>query len=137
MGILSFFRRKRAKEAPAEVAGAAGAVASAASVPELSVNAPAASEVEAAILGPVVTEKNSALSILDQYGFRVAPWATKQIVRRAIERQFRVHVTRVNVLNVRSKIRRRGRIEGQVPGYRKALVTLKEGERIDLLQDLR
>ncbi len=135
MGILSFFRKKRAKEAPADVAGAA-VLTPTASVPTAVADTLAASEVKAAILGPVVTEKNTALSNLGQYTFRVAPGATKQGVRRAIERLFRVHVTRVNVLNVHAKVRRRGRIEGQVPGYRKAVVTIKEGEGIDLTHDL-
>lgn len=82
--------------------------------------------------GPVVTEKATLRATHQEYAFRVGPGASKLAVRAAIERTYGVHVLGVRVMNVPGKLRRRGRILGAVSGYRKAVVTIREGERIDV-----
>lgn len=87
----------------------------------------------AVLLEPRVTEKATLAQGRGHYTFHVAETATKQDVRRAVERRFGVHCTNVRIVNTRGKARRRGRIEGRTRGHKKALVTLKTGERIDLV----
>lgn len=130
MGILSFFRRTKAASAQKR-SEPLPAVPSAA--PATPVTRVGAAKVSSGVLvSPRVAEKAARALEHGWYTFLVARAATKQDVRRAVEEQFSVHVRGVHVMNVRGKARRRGRIEGRVPGYRKAMVTLKEGERIDL-----
>lgn len=86
---------------------------------------------------PVITEKNTRLMELGQYTFEVARAANKIQIKDAVERAFNVNVVAVNVMNVRGKERRRaqrGRIAsvGRTPSWKKAIVTLQEGQRIDL-----
>lgn len=129
MGILSLFRRKAAVPAPT---GKAPPSAPAAAAETKGTAVPARPMVVSGVLlRPHVTEKATMLQADNRYAFRVAKDATKQEVRRAVERQYGVHVSAVHVQNVRGKERRRGRIVGRVPGYRKALVTLRPGERIE------
>jgi large subunit ribosomal protein L23 len=90
-----------------------------------------------ALIAPVITEKANVQQALGWYTFRVQPHATKPDIQRAVERQFGVHVEQVNVLTVKGKSRRRGNIVGRVPGYRKALVRLKLGEKIQADQPLK
>ena len=95
--------------------------------------APARSSTFSSILGaPLITEKSTLRQSEGWYTFRVLPHATKIEIRRAVHEKYRVHVTRVRVSTVRGKLRRRGKIVGQVPGYRKAAGALRAGERIDL-----
>jgi large subunit ribosomal protein L23 len=70
---------------------------------------------------------------LNQYTFMADPRATKLQIRKAIEELFKVKVTRVNTLNVRGKARRqRTHQAGQDPNWKKAIVSLKEGDKIIL-----
>ena len=83
------------------------------------------------ILGPVITEKATLLSEHNQVAFRVAMTATKPQSRKAIEELFKVKVTGVNTLRVKGKTKRfRGRM-GRRSDYKKAIVTLAEGQSID------
>lgn len=66
-----------------------------------------------------------------QHVFRVAPDATKREVRKAVEQLFDVGVARVQVLNVKGKRKRFGRVEGRQSGWRKAVVRLHAGHDID------
>lgn len=66
-----------------------------------------------------------------QHVFRVAPDATKPEIKTAVERIFKVKVDSVQVLNVKGKNKRFGRIEGRRPGWRKAVVRLQAGHDID------
>ena len=82
-----------------------------------------------------LTEKASKLSSnYGQYTFEVYPAATKYTVREAVEQTFKVTVTRVNVMNVRGKNKksRQGR-PSQTSDFKKAIVTLKSGDKIELL----
>ena len=91
---------------------------------------------------PVITEKNTRLMELGQYTFEVAREANKIQIKDAVERTFNVDVLAVNVMNIRGKERRRGRGRGRTAGTgrtptrRKAIVTLKEGQTIDLFSQM-
>jgi len=81
-----------------------------------------------------VTEKSTAQTDeLNQYQVVVDKRANKVDVKRAVERLFKVKVLRVNTLNVRGKARRERTVQfGRTPAWKKAIVTLKEGQKIDL-----
>lgn len=87
------------------------------------------------ILGTVVTEKTERLKAdTNSYTFRVAVAANKIDVRRAVEKYFKVHVKDVRVINVRGKLKRMGRFEGRRASWKKAIVTIKQGETIEALE---
>lgn len=83
--------------------------------------------------GPHITEKAGRLEALRQYVFRVTPKANKIEIARAVEKVYGVTVTAVRTVRVPGKVRRRGRYSGFRPGYKKAIVTLKSGESIELM----
>lgn len=83
---------------------------------------------------PLITEKNSALQAQGKYAFKVAEEANKEQIKQAVEKAFKVTVTGVNVMMVAGKRRRmRGR-EVTSPSWKKALVTLKSGDKIELFE---
>lgn len=84
------------------------------------------------IESPYITEKTAALAAQNTYVFRVARATTKNEIVKAIQRMFTVTVTKVNVMIMPGKKVRVGRHEGRVPGFKKAIVTIKEGETIDI-----
>jgi large subunit ribosomal protein L23 len=87
------------------------------------------------ILRPVVTEKTSAAyGARKEYAFRVHLEATKPQIRAAIESLFNVSVTGVRTLVVRAKRRTYGRFTGRRPSWKKAIVTLKEGDSIEVFE---
>jgi large subunit ribosomal protein L23 len=84
------------------------------------------------ILGPVITEKSTQASEHNQVTFRVRSEATKPQVKEAVEGLFGVKVKAVNTLNQKGKVKRfRGRI-GKRSDVKKAIVTLVEGDSIDV-----
>ena len=84
------------------------------------------------VRGPVITEKATNVSEHNQVIFRVPLTATKREVKAAVEGLFRVNVTAVNTIRVMGKLKRvRGR-PGRRSDYKKAVVTLREGQRIDV-----
>ncbi|MGE5501741.1 MAG: 50S ribosomal protein L23 [Ignavibacteriales bacterium] len=84
------------------------------------------------ILAPVITEKATLLSEQNKVVFRVAQDSTKDEIAAAIEELFKVKVTKVNTLNVKGKTKRfRGR-PGRRSDVKKAIVTLAEGQSIDI-----
>lgn len=86
------------------------------------------------IVRPLITEKNTILMESNQYSFEVLREASKPEIKRAIESIFNVTVTRVNTLNVRGKMRRRGREVGYTRDWKKAIVTLADGDRIEIFE---
>jgi len=84
------------------------------------------------IKAPHLTEKTSNAAAENKYMFVVASGANKVDIRRAIEDRYKVAVEKINVVNTIAKERRRGRITGWKPGFKKAIVTLKEGQKIEL-----
>jgi large subunit ribosomal protein L23 len=87
------------------------------------------------ILRPVVTEKSETLRTHNnQYTFVVAPTSNKTEIKQAIEALFKVKVEKVRVMNYDGKPKRMGVFEGRRAHYKKAVVTLKKGQTIDLLE---
>jgi large subunit ribosomal protein L23 len=86
------------------------------------------------LIKPVVSEKSYALLDEGVYTFVVHPDANKTEIRQAVESVFGVRVTNVNTLNRKGKKKRRGRWIGTRPDTKRAIVTLAEGERIDLFE---
>jgi len=80
---------------------------------------------------PVISEKATGLEEKYKYIFKVFPKTNKKNIKRAIEEIYKVQVEKVNIIKIRGKKRRVGKIEGVKPGYKKAIVTLKEGEKIE------
>lgn len=88
------------------------------------------------ILSPVLSEKAVSSIHEGKYAFYVHPKANRSQVKDAIERVFEVDVVKINVLNVRGKVKSMGRFSGRRPQRKKAVVTLKEGQRIEELEGL-
>jgi large subunit ribosomal protein L23 len=88
------------------------------------------------IIAPLITEKSMAGTAVNQYSFEVHPHATKTQIRHAVEVIFKVVVLKVNTTNVGGKFKnfaRRGvRTSGKQPDWKKAVVTLKPGQKIEL-----
>ena len=88
------------------------------------------------ILSPVITEKSTLVAEDNKIIFRVPLTATKEEVKRAVENLFKVDVTKVNTLRVKGKTKRfRGRI-GRRSDFKKAIVTLKDGQSVDITTGL-
>ena len=88
------------------------------------------------LLGHIVTEKATSLSEHGQIVFKVRIDATKVQIRRAVERLFDVKVTRVNTIRVTGKTKLFRQTLGRRSNYKKAVVTLAEGQNIDYLAGL-
>jgi large subunit ribosomal protein L23 len=86
------------------------------------------------LIAPVVSEKSYSLIEDRKYTFRVHEDAHKTQVRQAVEELFSVHVQAVNISHVRSKPKRRGLTRGRRPGWKKAIVELAPGDRIELFE---
>ncbi len=87
------------------------------------------------IKGPLITEKlDKAREKFRQYSFIVDMRATKRDVVRAVEELFKVQVEGVRTNVARGKVKRVGRSMGKRPNYKKAIVTLKEGDKIELFE---
>ncbi len=89
------------------------------------------------IMRPVITEKSMAEMAAGKYTFAVAPNADKPTIKRAVEELFDVRVRRVNTLRVRGKWRRVGVHRGRRPDWKKAVVWLQEGQKIEFFEGLR
>ena len=86
------------------------------------------------LLAPVVSEKSYSLIADRKYSFRVHKDAHKTQVRQAVEELFGVKVENVNIAHVRPKPKRRGLIQGTKPGWKKAIVQLREGDTIEIFE---
>jgi len=87
------------------------------------------------IKGPLITEKlDRAREKFRHYSFLVDRDATKHDVAHAVQTLFNVHVEAVRTTIVRGKVKRVGRSMGKRPNYKKAIVTLREGDKIDLFE---
>lgn len=85
------------------------------------------------ILAPVVTEKTAGITADgNKVVFKVAKDANKIQIRQAVEEAFNVKVSNVNTINVRPKKKRVGRYTGATKAYKKAIITLAEGSKLDL-----
>ena len=88
------------------------------------------------IIKPIITEKGTIQMELNKYVFDVLPTATKPDIRAAVESLFDVTVVKINTLKLPRKKRRVGRFEGYKTQYKRAIVTLKEGDTIALFPDV-
>lgn len=87
------------------------------------------------ILHPVITERSTDNARIGRYTFAVARDANKIEVKQAVEAIYRVNVLKVNVMNVRGKRRRVGRMPaGETASWRKAIVTVQPGQRIEAFE---
>jgi large subunit ribosomal protein L23 len=89
------------------------------------------------IIRPVVSEKSTVLGEHGKYVFEVAPAANKIQIKQAVEQAFagkKIQVAAVNILRVVGKTRRRGRTVGTTRSWKKAVVTLEPGQRLDLFE---
>ncbi|MBI2625323.1 MAG: 50S ribosomal protein L23 [Candidatus Nealsonbacteria bacterium] len=83
--------------------------------------------------GPHVTEKATFLGEKNQYVFLVWPDSNKTETKKAIEEIYGVDVLAVRIINIPKKKMRLGRIEGWKKGYKKAIVRIKEGQKIEIM----
>ncbi|WP_107668877.1 50S ribosomal protein L23 [Cyanothece sp. BG0011] len=88
------------------------------------------------VIKPIITEKATLLLEQNKYVFDVLPKATKPEIKAAIESLFDVKVTGVNTIKPPRKKRRVGRFIGHKPHYKRAIVTLEEGDSINLFPDV-
>ena len=85
------------------------------------------------VKNPLITEKGTDLNALGKYLFLVDKKATKNEIKKIVEKEYKVKVTKVNVINTKPKPRRLGRSQGHRPGYKKAIVTLAKDQKIDVV----
>lgn len=90
---------------------------------------------------PIVTEKmNSLTEKLNRYGFRVDADANKLEIKKAVEEMYNVKVVSVNTINYAGKRKARytkaGLVVGRMPAYKKAIITLREGDKIDFYSNI-
>jgi len=83
---------------------------------------------------PLITEKNTILQAQNKYAFEVAGAATKYQIKQAVEKAFRVKVTGVNTVTVSGKTRRMGRRIYSTSPWKKAVVTLRAGDKIEFFE---
>ncbi len=84
---------------------------------------------------PIISEKSTMLAeVGNRFVFEVAPAANKQEIRDAVQRLFNVKVREVRTMMMHGKVKRVGRFETKRPNWKKALVTLAEGQKIDFFQ---
>ena len=84
------------------------------------------------IIAPVITEKSAIQAEKNVYTFKVASSANKIAIKNAIEAAYGVKVVNVNTLNTKAKKRRVGRYTGKTKTYKKAFITLADGDKIEL-----
>lgn len=148
MALFDFLKRKRKKEEPASTAARQGGHAEAkkdgmpapekkgvrerASLAESRRVRTVSERMLSDVIRPHVTERSRKMSQEGVYVFRVGEESTKHTIKEAIEALYHVAVTRVRVLRIPSKPRRRGLTQGTKKGYKKAAVILRKGEHIEL-----
>ena len=81
---------------------------------------------------PIITEKATILSEQNKTVFRVHDKANKKNIKKNIEKLFKVNVVKINIINQKAKIKMKQGKKSYKPGYKKAIVTLKKGQSIDL-----
>ena len=84
------------------------------------------------IISPIVTEKSTNLSEQNKITFKVNSKANKKNLKINVEKIFKVNVTKINIINKKSRIKTTRGKKVRVKGYKKAIITLKKGQNIDL-----
>lgn len=86
---------------------------------------------------PIITEKaTTAKESNNKITFAVDPRAGKNEIKKAVEEVFKVKVEKVNILNIKGKVKRIGRSEGKRPDWKKAIATLKKGDTIEVFDQV-
>jgi large subunit ribosomal protein L23 len=89
------------------------------------------------LVGPMLTERGALLKEQEnKVLFKVAKSANKIEIKKAVEEIFKVKVERVATMNYKGKMKRMGKHEGKRPDWKKAIVTLKEGEKLDFIEGM-
>ena len=88
------------------------------------------------LLRPMITEKSTIMAEMGKYSFQVAPKANKVQIKEAVQKTFGVTVEDVNITRLRGKVKRYGPRFKKRPDVKKAVVTLKSGDRIQLIEGL-
>jgi large subunit ribosomal protein L23 len=88
------------------------------------------------LIRPLVSEKTTAAMADNKYTFLVDARADKAQIKQAVEEVFGVRVARVNTIRQLGKMRRMGVFSGRRPGYKKAIVTLEEGQKIKVFEEV-
>ncbi len=88
------------------------------------------------LVQPRISEKAGHLVKLNKYVFNVKPSANKVEVKKAVESFYKVRVTMVNMVSMKGRTRNYGRTTGRTNGFKKAVVTLKKGDKIEGLTDV-
>jgi len=86
------------------------------------------------LIKPLITEKNTMLGALNKYTFKIDRRANKTQVKEAVEKIFKVDVVAVNTISVPPKTRRVGKTTGLTQPWKKAIVTLRPGQRIEIFE---
>jgi large subunit ribosomal protein L23 len=86
------------------------------------------------LIKPLITEKNTMLGAEGKYTFKIDRRANKTQVKQAVESIFKVNVTAVNTISVPPKTRRVGRTIGKTQSWKKAIVTLQAGQRLEIFE---
>ena len=84
------------------------------------------------IISPIVTEKSTNQSEQNKIVFKVNKKFNEKLIKKNIEKIFKVEVTKVNIVNKKTKVKSTRGKKVKIPGYKKAIVTLKKGQNIDL-----
>ena len=84
------------------------------------------------LISPIVTEKSTNISEQNKIVFKVPSKANKKNLKKSIEKIFKVDVTKINIINKRNRIKLTRGKKIKVQGYKKAIITLKKGQNIDL-----
>ena len=84
------------------------------------------------IISPIVTEKSTSLSEFNKVVFKVHKGANKNTIKKNIEKIFKVNVIKINTINLKGKSKMVKNKKAYISGYKKAIVTLKKGQSIDL-----
>ena len=85
----------------------------------------------AILVKPVISEKGFAAQEADKYVFHVAPESNKILIKKEVEKLFKVNVIAVNIISIPGKVKRSGKIFGRRNQVKKAIVTIKKGQKIE------
>ena len=83
---------------------------------------------------PLITEKATIMKEQNRYAFEVVKEANKRQIKEAVEAAFKVNVVKINVMSVPGKMRRVGRRQAMTPSWKKAIVTLELGQKIEFFE---
>ena len=84
------------------------------------------------IISPNITEKSTSLSQFNKVVFKVSKNANKKSIKKSIEKIFKVNVVKINTVNIKEKVKMVRNKKAYKSGYKKAIITLKKGQSIDL-----